>query len=675
MTASTKARASLLTVAFFFLLIVSGITAADKSAPSQAGAKEKESARLEKVLGDFEKYAVKAMADWRVPGMAVAIVRGDDVVYQKAFGVKTLGKEDPVTEDTVFQIGSASKAFTSALTAILVDEGKLKWDDKVLSRLDDFKMYDPWVTGQFTVTDLMAQRSGMPPQAVDSLVMTGFGRDRVIESLQYVKPATSFRSAYAYQNNLWLVAAKIAEKITGDTWEDNIRRRILGPLGMSSSSTDMRSFTQGADTASLHRDVDGKVVAIPMDWKYMDWTYVYGPAGGINSNIKDMSKWLRMQARGGVFKGKRLIKEESSAFMHAPKTPIAGSADPCQYYCLGWVHREASPYPITWHNGGTSGSKTMVAFVTPGASRPAVGIAVLSNLIETQLPESLAWRFFDLYFGNPKRDWSGEALETAKKAAGKEEAARPEKPAVPEPALALDRYAGDYKNDIYGTVSVDKAEQGLTMTIGPKKVRIEMSHWDGNKFMGSWKYFPVKEDIGFITFDAGKDGAVTGMTADVFNGDGCGTFKRPSAAGRDRLVIDGMSVTREKISSPKSSAGTFEKLFAEAVSVNGTKPITYDQFQALRRSGDKFVLVDVLSADDYGTGHIPGAISFPLKKINPYEAVNKIPMGSNVVVYCLDFRCSYSDDAARKLSGYGYRVLAYKGGLDEWQQKGQKLSK
>lgn len=668
-----KPKAALAAAVLISALISPCIQAADKAAAVKTGQGEKDRARLEKLLSEFEEYAARAMADWRVPGMAIAIVRGNDVIYQKAFGVKELGKADPVTTDTVFQIGSASKAFTSALIATLVDGGKIGWGDRVSERFPDFKMHDPWVTREFRITDLMAQRSGMSPHAIDSLVMTGFGRDRVINSLQYVKPSTSFRSAYAYQNNLWLVAARVAETITGDTWEDSIRRRILGPLGMSSSSTDMKSFAEGDDVAALHQEKDGKVIKLPMDWPYMDWTYVYGPAGGINSNIKDMAKWLMMQSNNGTINGKRIIKEESAKFMREPRTPIPATDGAYQYYCLGWVHREASPHPITWHNGGTSGSKTMVAFVPSGVSRPAVGIVVLSNLVETQLPESLAWRFFDMYFGNARRDWSGEALEAARKSAQKEDSEEPKAPVVPEPALALDRYTGDYKSDIYGTVAVEKSGEGLSMTVGPKKVRIEMRHWDGNRFVASWKYFTVTEEIGFVTFSVDSKGVVIDMVADVFNEDGCGTFRPAARPARDRLVIDGMNVKREK--APEKPDNSFIKIYEGSVPVNGVRPITYDQLQRLRASSEKFVLVDVLSSDDYSTGHIPGAISFPVKKINPYDAVNRIPMGANVVVYCLDFRCPYSDDAARKLAGYGYKVLAYRGGLDEWQQKGQKLDR
>ncbi|MCM8761386.1 MAG: serine hydrolase [Candidatus Omnitrophica bacterium] len=626
--------------------------------------KEPEETRLKAILGEFEDYAVKGMVDWQIPGMALAIVQGDDIIYEKAFGVKELGKDDPVTTDTVFQIGSASKAFTAALVAMLVDEGKIKWDDKVINHLSGFKMYDPWVTDQFQVTNLMAQNSGMPAFSLDNLIMAGYGRDKVVDSLRYVKPVTSFRSTYAYQNSIWLVAAKLVEKYTGKTWEQNIKDRIFTPLGMTSSSCDKSSYVSSDNAASLHHIVDGKIIVLPMDWKYMDWPYDYGPAGGINSNVKDMIKWIRMQMSDGVFEGKRIIKEENLRFMRKPKTAIGGSTGPEQYYCQGWIRREFSPYPIIWHNGGTSGSKTMVAFV----SEARVGIVVLSNLIENKFPEALAFRFFDLYFGNPARDWSKEALRKQREASEKENAKKPKRPAIPLHARPEYKYEGDYSNDVYGKVTVRKSEDHLVLSIGPRSMELDLRHWDKDTFMSSWSYFTVTEDAGLVTFTAGPDGEVSGMVVDVLNEDGCGVFRKISADGKEVPAAT-------TVSTRPSAPSTFDKIFSEVLEKDGIRAISYLQMMQICFSRQNVVIVDVLSSDDYRTGHIPSAISFPVKTISESSAKEKIPPGSNVVVYCLDFHCPYSDEAAKKLSSYGYRVLVFKGGLDEWQEKGQKLER
>ncbi|MDQ5986056.1 MAG: Protein flp [Syntrophus sp. SKADARSKE-3] len=221
--------------------------------------------QLKKILSDFDQYAAKARADWKIPGMAIGIVQNDRLIFAKGFGVKTVGGDDPVTKNTVFQIGSTSKAFTATLSAMLVDEGKLKWGDKVIDHLADFRMYDPWVTREFQVVDLMSQRSGLPPYAADALYIVGFDRPYIKKVLRHIKPVTSFRTTYAYQNGLWLVAADIIEKYTGKTWEQALKARIFEPLGMSDSSADKQSFVNAKDVSSLHALEGDKVTALPVN--------------------------------------------------------------------------------------------------------------------------------------------------------------------------------------------------------------------------------------------------------------------------------------------------------------------------------------------------------------------------------------------------------------------------
>lgn len=283
-----------------------------------------------------------------------------------------------------------------------------------------------------------------------------------------------------------------------------------------------------------------------------------------------------------------------------------------------------------------------------------------------------------------ERGGSGKEAAIRKQAVPDEE----KPPVVPMPSFALERYSGEYVSEIYGAVKVEKKGDLLELTGASGKDRIELEHWDGNRFKASLKFLSAKKDAGFATFDTGPGGTVSGLTVDILGKDGRGAFRRPAAGvqdsgnkpGRNKVVIDGMKVTRGSAAAAEGGAAKkapceFDALCKEAVKANGVMRITYEQFQRLRASGDKYVLVDVLSADDYATGHIPGAISFPLKNMSIYNAANKIPLGSDVVVYCLDHNCPYSDEAARKLSGLGYRVLAYKGGLDEWQQKGQRLER
>ncbi len=475
------------------------------------------------ILANFEQYAEKSMRDWETPGMAVTIVRGNDIVYTKAFGVKTHNGNDPITTDTIFQIGSTSKAFTAALVAMLVDEGKIRWKDPVTLHLPDFEMYDPWVTREFMIEDLMAQRSGMPSHAIDALVLLGFSRDYIRHALRYAKPTSSFRSEFAYQNNLFLVAAELIEKHTGKNWEQNIKERIFEPLGMSDSTMDMKSFQGAKDVTSLHHRFGDKIITLSKDWPYLHWTYVYGPAGGINSNITDMAKWLKFQVNNGVFDGKSLITEENMDFMHAPKTPAMLFAGKREYYGQAWVYRENAPYPIVWHNGGTTGCKTMVAIV-PEAK---VGIVVLSNLIDSMLPEALAFRFFDMYLGNPDVDWSAQMLATMKETMKKAEAEFPVRPQDPLPPMPLEKYVGNYRNDVYGEINITEKNGGLVLTIGPNKVEMYLTPWNRDTFSIYWPFYGDAGDPGgFAWFETDPEGTVTDVTVNLLNEDGCGVFER-----------------------------------------------------------------------------------------------------------------------------------------------------
>jgi CubicO group peptidase (beta-lactamase class C family) len=508
---------------FLALFLFAMISLVFQPGCSHGSAEVDENQAMKTMLAEFDAYAAQGRSDWEIPGMVVAVVRGDEVLFQKAYGVKQKGGTDPVTVNTLFQIGSASKSFTTALLAMDVSDNRYTWKDPVTKHLDDFMMFDPWVTSQFQVVDLSAQRSGMAAHALDSAIIFGFGRSHVRDVLRFVKPVSSFRTEFAYQNNLFLVDAELIEKKSDKSWEDNVRDRIFKPLGMTNSSVDQASFVNAPDVAYLHHRIGEDIVMLPMNWPYLHWTYSYGPAGGINSNIIDMTKWVKLHYNNGNFNGEQLIKEENAIFVHSPQTIFpAAPNQPGQYYCQGWVYREYDPYPIIWHNGGTSGFKTMVAFI-PQAQ---LGVVVLSNLDDSMLPEALAWRFFDMYFGHDFRDWSAEELEKAKKAREQAEANRPQPPLHPQPPMLMTKYVGTYYNPVFQTVTVGLQGEGLVVTVGPLQTQIFLRTWDGNTFMGSWNLFTEDEDINFVRFDVDPAGDPSEMTIDYLNYDGCGVFER-----------------------------------------------------------------------------------------------------------------------------------------------------
>lgn len=480
-------------------------------------------AELKTILADFDQYAAKAMADWKIPGMAIGIVQDGKLIFAKGFGVKTLGSHDPVTENTVFQIGSTSKAFTATLAAMLVDEGKFKWEDKVIDHVSDFAMYDPWVTREFQVVDLMAQHSGMPGYAADSLYFFGFDQSQIRQAIRNIKPVASFRAKYAYQNGLWLTVSALIEKYIGKAWGEALKQRIFEPLGMANSSADMQSFLDAKDVSSMHAADGDKVIALPKNWEFLDWSYTAGPAGAINSNVVDMAKWMIFQMNNGKVNGTQLVSEENMQVIHSPKTIIGLGSKTHEniFYCLGWLYQEHSPYPMIWHNGGTL-MKTMVAYVP----EQKIGIVVLSNYV-TQLPELLAFRFFDLYAGKPVKDLSVEGLKELEKAKKEEKAKKPAAPKNPAPALPLEKYAGDYANDIYGKINVSVVDGRLTIVIGPKKVKMALNHWDKDIFSINYPVYGVDLDDGFAIFQVDPQSKVTGVNIDSLDqDDDLGVFKR-----------------------------------------------------------------------------------------------------------------------------------------------------
>jgi len=477
--------------------------------------------KMNHILAGFERYAKIAMREWQVPGMAVAIIKGDRLIYARGFGVKKLGSNKQVDENTVFQIGSVSKSFTAALVSMLVEEGQITWKNKVKDHLPNFKLHDPLATRKFTVEDLMSQRSGLPPHSGHLLPHLGFNRDHIISTLRYIKPSSRFRSEYAYQNNLFLVAAALIEKKTGTSWEKNLFTRILSPLGMANTTATLDGYQNSGNTAQGHYfnglGPGSPVIPIPMDWPYHYWAYTVAPAGGINSNVLDIAKWLRLHLGQGAFKGKRLVCGANIKFMHTPQ--IVASPGPWgerRHYCQGWVQSEYSPYPILWHNGGTSGMKSIAAMV-PEAD---IGIVVLCNLYETLLPEALSMVLFDLWFRNPPRDWSRMLLEMQKAGSG----GLHESPAPSTPHRPLSCYAGTYYNDLYGPVAVAKTGSSLTVTLGPKKISKRLDHWGGDTFVLYWP--GVLTNGAGIQFYTGKTRMVEKIKIEGMNDDLTGVFTK-----------------------------------------------------------------------------------------------------------------------------------------------------
>jgi CubicO group peptidase (beta-lactamase class C family) len=477
-------------------------------------------AEREAFLANFDKLAESEIKDWGVPGMAVAVVKDGKIVYAKGYGTKKAGGSEPVTADTVFQIGSTSKAFTSALVAMEVDSGRMKWDDKATTYVPDFQMKDPWVTKEFTITDTMAQRSGLPDHWGTELGGLGYSRSEMIHALRYVEPVTSFRTTYMYQNAPFLVVAKAVENTSRKSWEDNIRERIFVPLDMKSASTGQDAFIASPDRVSLHwndlRD-DGTYGPVVADSSpYMIFTTAMAPAGGINANVRDMGNWAIFQLGNGTYNGNRLMSVESLDYLHTPRTPISMVANTTKaYYCQAWIYEEVPGYPpVIWHNGETYGNHAMI-FLVPSEN---LGIVVLSNVAGPSLPDSVAWKFYNRYLGRPDSPGLAAAAAGYRQTTNLTASAfvLPVKENA-TPQLPFSAYTGTYRNDIYGTATVDEKDGNLTVTYGKIPVVYYLTHYDGNDYFARCPSYQKSYFEG-VTFQPGPDGSIRKMVLPMMLG-------------------------------------------------------------------------------------------------------------------------------------------------------------
>ncbi len=473
----------------------------------------------QKISSDFDKYAEEARKSWNIPGMAVAIVKDDKIIFSKGYGVKKLGDNDPIDAHTLFQIGSTSKAFTTTLMAMLVDEKKLNWKDKVIDHYPEFRMYDPWVTREFMVEELTEQHSGLPAYSIDALAFFGFDRNYIMNVLRFVKPISSFRTEFAYVNHLFLVAAKILEIKTGKTWEENLKERIFVPLNMNESSSDMKSLLKSKNAAFGHCLQNNQIAPAPVDF---NWMYIYAPTGGINSNITDMAEWLKLHINNGQVNGKKIVSSENLNFTHSPKTIIDSENKLKAYYCNGWVYVEPKPFSAVIHDGQTSGYQSFVAFWP----EQKTGIVILTNSIHHNLPKALFFYLNDLFFNSgSQHDWSKEFLDAFNKKQKDDIAKRLIKPDKPVSLLPLDKYIETYCNEFYGAVKIEKVDNMLQLTIGPDKYKFSMIHWNGNIFeLKDSKEIANGNSQNFARFELDENQKVVKLTLDFLNKDGCGIF-------------------------------------------------------------------------------------------------------------------------------------------------------
>jgi CubicO group peptidase (beta-lactamase class C family) len=464
---------------------------------------------------DLDRWVTRAMQTFEVPGVGLAIVKDDGVVLAKGYGVRRIGESTPVDARTLFGIASNTKAFTATALGLLVEEKKIEWDAPVVRYLPAFALWDPFVTRELTVRDLLVHRSGLGLGAGDLLwwPSSTYDRKEIARRLRFIQPATSFRTAYAYDNVLYLVAGELIEAITGQTWENFVSSRILATVGMTGSNVRHSAAAAGGNVAATHARVDGAIRAIaPFD---SDNT---NPAGGINSSAADMAKWLRVQLSGGLLAdGSRLFSAATARQLTSIVTPIPVGDPPAELpplamnfhgYALGFEIRDYRGHRTVMHSGGLPGYLSRVVMI-PDAS---LGVVVLTNQESGEAFDSIAFHVLDHYLGAPAFDWidgftkvhvrteAGVAQAERRAAAAHDAASKPSRP------LAV--YAGTYRDAWYGDIAIAQESGKLVMRFSHTPSLVgDLEHWQYDTFIARWRDRELRADA-YVTFALNPDGSI-----------------------------------------------------------------------------------------------------------------------------------------------------------------------
>ena len=483
-------------------------------------------------LAGFDQYITKAMQDWKDPGLAIAVVKDDSIVLMKGYGTRTMGKNEPVDEHTLFAIGSSSKAFTATLVAMMVDQGKMKWDDPATAYLPGIQLYDPYVTRELTVRDLLTHRSGLARGDV-MWYATDYNRDEILRRVRFLKPTWSVRSHFGYQNIMYLAAGQAVAKAANTSWDDLVRDRIFAPLGMTESNTSVRDLAGKANVATPHSDVNDTLITVP--WHNID---NIGPAGSINSNVADMIKWVRFQLAQGKVGGKSLVSASALGETHTAQMAIPLGADArqlnpythLQAYGMGWFLQDYRGRELDQHGGNIDGMSAMVA-VMP---EEKIGLVILTNANGSPVPTIAMNRVLDALLNEPARDWNAEYKKQFDKlraqAKEAEQKRLAERATGTKPSLPLDQYAGVYSDSMYGDVDVRMDNGGLRVKYGTA-FDGTLEHWHYDTFRGKWPSRALGQN--FVTFALGADGKVRSLEFE-----GVGSFNRkPAAPDTARKIV------------------------------------------------------------------------------------------------------------------------------------------
>lgn len=458
----------------------------------------------------LDDYIEKARQQWDAPGLAVAVVKDGKVIQAKGYGVRELGKAEKVDGQTIFAICSTTKAITAAAMGMLVDEGKVSWDDKVIKHLPDFQLYDPYVTRELRVRDLFTHNAGLG-NADFLWGDTDLSSDSILHQMRLLPLSYPFRGGYTYQNIMYLAAGQLIAKVSGMSWEDFVQKRIFQPLGMTNTYANQQRSLVQKNRSVPHFKIEGKIT--PITDSNAD---AIAPAGSIWSSIEDMAKWTQFVLDSAKVNGKRLLKPETYAEWFKPQAIVSNEGFyPTQAltkphwktYALGWFQHDYNGRAVSFHTGSLAGTIAILGTIPD----EKIGVYVLGNLDHAEVRHAIMYKVFDVLGGQENgRDWSTEFKilydDIIKKAETEEKQQEAKRVANTKPSLPLERYVGTYTHPLYGQAVVESKNGKLVVRMSSKAF-MTLEHWHFDTFRGSWN--KAWDGKSYVTFRLDEHGEPT----------------------------------------------------------------------------------------------------------------------------------------------------------------------
>ena len=472
------------------------------------------------VLQGLEGRITKGMADWNITGLAVGIVKDNETVYARGFGVRSIDTGDLVDENTVFAVGSNTKLMTATVLGLLVQEEKITWDSRVIDLMPEFRLKDPLVTREVTVKDLLSHRAGLPREDFLWYGSHDYDRKEIVHRLRLLEPAYSFRAGYIYQNMMFLTGGELIPSVTGESWDQFLIDRVFRPLGMDRSVTSVHPLKHMDNVAQPHIESQGETVRVP----YRDIDNV-GPAGSVNSSVVDMIQWMKLHLNAGNVEGEQIADTSVVDMTHTPHNPFFVSrkareifpATNFRAYGLGVGLSDYHGRKLLLHTGGIDGMLSLVGMVP----EEKLGVVILTNYSPNNFRHALFYTILDSFLDVDTRDWDdfylGEFTKARARFAKYEKTVSKNRKRGRTPDFGVEAMLGSYTHEAYGTVEVSRERRQLLMKHWGSPLMGDLDHWQNNTYRVTWDDPTMKDDTDrlFVNFQIDSQGRIKSLSVEL----------------------------------------------------------------------------------------------------------------------------------------------------------------